>query len=177
MEREIEIKVLNVDLEAMERRLIEKGASKIGEEEQANGLIDSSSHPIEEKSGYLRIRRSRFSGEEKTVLTFKEKKASDSVRVYDEHTIVIDDAKEMLAILKCMGYDRVEWGHKHRISYRYMGCRLDLDRWKEEDYPDPYMEIEGPNREAIEKVVDALAIGRDALSTKSIAELRNSKNK
>ncbi|MDD7363098.1 MAG: class IV adenylate cyclase [Peptoniphilus sp.] len=177
MEREIEVKVLNVDLSAMEKTLIEKGGVKISDEQQETIVINSSKHPIDDASGYLRIRRTRSPRGDKTVCTFKEKKANDAVRIYDEHTVEIDDVEEMLRIFELLGYNLRDEGHKHRISYAYRGCRLDLDRWEEETYPAPYMEIEGGSREAIQDVIDDLGIDRRCVSTKSIAELRKWQNK
>ncbi|WP_077075057.1 class IV adenylate cyclase [Aedoeadaptatus urinae] len=177
MEREIEVKVLHVDLDEMERRLVELGGEKIGEEQQTNYLIDSATHPIAAGLGYLRIRRIQRDGSETIQCTFKEKKSDEGVRAYDEHTVIIDDAREMLAIFALLGYGLVEEAKKHRISYAFKGCRIDLDRWDPESFPEPYMEIEGPSKEAIDEVIAALSVDREQVSTKSIAELKKSWNK
>ncbi len=176
MEKEIEVKVLHVDLDVMERRLVDLGGEKIGEEQQTNYLIDSSAHPIPAGLGYLRIRHIEKNEGEITQCTFKEKKCDEGVRAYDEHTVIIDDAHEMRAIFALLGYDLVEEAKKHRISYAFKQCRMDLDRWDPESFPEPYMEIEGPNREAIDKAIVALSIDREQVSTKSIAELKKSWN-
>ena len=177
MEREIEVKVLHVDLDEMARRLVDLGGEKIGEEQQTNYLIDSAAHPIAAELGYLRIRRIQRDGSETIQCTFKEKKSDEGVRAYDEHTVIIDDAREMLAIFALLGYGLVEEAKKHRISYAFKQRRMDLDRWDPESFPEPYMEIEGPNREAIDKAIAALSIDREQVSTKSIAELKKSWNK
>ena len=71
MEREIEVKILHVDLKAMEEKLIREGAVKIGEEHQTNYLIDSPSWPIPAELGYMRIRRIKKDDEEEIQCTFK----------------------------------------------------------------------------------------------------------
>ena len=177
MERELEVKVLHVDLDEMEAKLVDLGGEKIGEEHQTNYLIDSVAHPIPAGLGYLRIRRIEKDGGEIIQCTFKEKKCDEGVRAYDEHTVIIDDAREMRAIFALLGYGLVEEAKKHRISYAFKQCRIDLDRWDPESFPEPYMEIEGPNREAIDEVIAALSIDREQVSTKSIAELKKSRNK
>ena len=177
MEREIEVKILHVDLEAMEEKLISMGAEKIGEEQQANYLIDSAAHPIAAERAYLRIRRIKQGGKEEGQCTCKEKKSQAGVGVYDEHTAIVDSAEEMIAIFGLLGYDKVEVAKKHRISYAYKNCRLDLDWWDPESFPEPYMEIEGTTRRAIEAVIEDLNISREQVSTKSIAELKKSWNK
>lgn len=176
MEREIEVKVLHVDLDEMEAKLVDFGGEKIGEEHQTNYLIDSAVHPIPAGLGYLRIRRIEKDGGETVQCTFKEKKSDEGVRVYDEHTVIIDDAREMRAIFALLGYGLVEEAKKHRISYAFKQCRIDLDRWDPESFPEPYMEIEGSNRAAIDEVIAALSIDREQVSTKSIAELKKSRN-
>ena len=45
MEREIEVKVLHVDLDEMGAKLVDLGGEKIGEEHQTNYLIDSIPFP------------------------------------------------------------------------------------------------------------------------------------
>lgn len=177
MEREIEVKVLNIDLNAMEEKIIACGGEKISDEKQRTIVINSDRHPIPDELGYLRLREVQRDGEIERVCTFKEKKANTSVRVYDEHTVAIDDMDEMLTIFKLLAYDRTSLGEKHRISYRFKNCRLDLDRWDQDTYPDPYMEIEGESREAIEEVIRALSIDPQQVSTLSIRELQNLKNK
>ena len=176
MEREIEVKVLHVDLNEMEAKLVDLGGEKIGEEQQTNYLIDSAAHPIPADLGYLRIRSIEKDGGETIQCTFKEKKCDEGVRAYDEHTVIIDDAREMRAIFALLGYGRVEEAKKHRISYAFKQCRMDLDRWDPESFPEPYMEIEGPNKAAIDEVIAALSIDREQVSTKSIAELKKSRN-
>ena len=97
MEREIEVKVLHVDLNEMEAKLVDLGGEKIGEEHQTNYLIDSAAHPIPAGLGYLRIRCIQKDGRETIQCTFKEKKSDEGVRAYDEHTVIIDDVHVVLA--------------------------------------------------------------------------------
>ena len=62
MEREIELKILNLDLKELENKLIELGAQYLGEEHQENIRINSTGHKIYKKVGYLRIRVSQKDG-------------------------------------------------------------------------------------------------------------------
>lgn len=175
MEREIEIKVLGIDLKQMEISLIRLGATKIAEEEQETTVINSTAHPIKDDLGYLRIRKTRTTDGTEMVCTFKHKRADVGVRRYDEYTVCIDDVKEMCKIFELMGYDIQETGKKHRISYRYKNCRFDLDCWEEKIYPEPYMEIEADSRDAIDSVLEELKIDPSKITTRSIAELRKTK--
>jgi hypothetical protein len=46
MQKELEVKILNVDIDEVERKLIDLGGKLISVEEQENILIDSSKNPI-----------------------------------------------------------------------------------------------------------------------------------
>ncbi|NLC04761.1 MAG: adenylate cyclase, partial [Tissierellia bacterium] len=48
MVKELEVKILNIDLEEMERKIISLGGRLIAKETQVNTLIDSTTKPIKE---------------------------------------------------------------------------------------------------------------------------------
>lgn len=171
MEREIEVKLLE-DVEKVEEVLKTKGEF-ISEEEQENILIDSSTAPIPEEKGYLRIRKTKdiATGEEKIYFTFKERVESKSVRENLEHTVTVDNVEELINILKLMGFDKVERFKKHRTSYSYKGLRFDIDRWQGWI---SYVEIEGRSEEEIIDVIKELKLDVNKITTLSIKELKNS---
>ena len=47
-----------------------------------------------------------------------------------------------------------------------------MDTWDEKTYPYPYMEIEAPDENKLEEIVELLHIPRENISVKSIVELR-----
>ena len=49
MERELEVKILGIDLDEMEKKIISLGGVLIGKEKQINTLIDSTESPIKTK--------------------------------------------------------------------------------------------------------------------------------
>lgn len=171
MEREIEVKLLE-DVEKVEEVLKTKGEF-ISEEEQENILIDSSTMPVPEEKGYLRIRKTKdkVTGEEKNYFTFKERVNRKCVRENLEHTVTIDNVEELVNILKLMGFDKVERFKKHRTSYSYKGLRFDLDMW--EGWIS-YAEIEGRSEEEIIDVIRELKFDVNKITTLSIKELKNS---
>ncbi|VEJ35799.1 putative adenylyl cyclase CyaB [Aedoeadaptatus ivorii] len=177
MEREMEIKVLDIDREAVEADLIAFGAKKVSEEVHQTVRINSDAHPVDEEKGYLRIRRVVKESDERIEMTFKEKIGEGAVKLYDEHTALIDEMESMRKILALLGFNRQIYGKKHRISYEKDGLRFDLDRWDADTFPVPYMEIEGPNAEAIYEAVRALGLPEDRISSKTIGELKESWNK
>lgn len=175
MEKELEVKVLGLDLIDIEKRVVKLGGKLIAKEEQTNTLIDSRARPIKSYlDAYLRIRESRdlLNNEFKTTFTLKKKIRTDGLRENQELNVEIQDKEIMLRILKDLGFNDIELGHKERKSYEFMGARLDFDQWDEKTYPYPYLEIEVKGAKHLNEVLSLLQIPRENVSTKSIVELR-----
>lgn len=175
MAKEIEVKILNVDLDEMEKRLVDIGAKLISKEYQINIIFDSKDNYIENNlNSYLRIRETKnlLTNEVKVNLTLKKNISKDGARENLEVTTEIDDKQSMIYILKDLKYEVIEEGYKNRISYIYENIRFDLDKWDKNTYPYPYMEIEVEKKEDLEKASNLLNIDKDNISTKSIMELK-----
>ncbi|MCI5840071.1 MAG: class IV adenylate cyclase [Peptoniphilaceae bacterium] len=171
MEKELEIKVLNIDVEEIEKKLIHLNALKIGEEFQTNYTFESEN--INEGS-YLRIRKTKIGINEKPIeLTFKERVKNLKIRQYNEYTVHIDNVDNMISILKFLNVDLKYIGKKKRISYKLKNARIDIDIWDKETYPLPYLEIEVSNEDDINEIINILNINRDNITKKSISELRD----
>lgn len=176
MQREIEVKVLNIDVDEMEEKLLVLGGEEVSCEYQTNYTF--APEDGEFSNGYLRIRETKFTDDSKKIeLTFKEVEDVDEFRVNREYTVNIDSISMMTKILNQLGVSLQFKGEKERRSYTYKGQRFDIDIWDKNTYPDPYMEIEFTNRDKLDEVVDDLDIDRSNLTTQSISELReNLKN-
>lgn len=177
MEREIEVKILDINVRDFENKLKLLGADFVKRENQKNMTINSSKHPIPKDKGYFRIRISESNGEIKKYFTFKENISTDGVRDNLEHTIEFDDEDELLKILDLLEYDEINIGTKERIKYTYEGLIIDIDTWDKNTYPNPYVEVEGKSIEGIYNFIDKLKIDRKNISTLSIAELQENLKK
>lgn len=175
MAKEIEVKVLNMDLDEIKNRLIEIGATLTAKEYQINTIFDSKDKYIENNlNSYLRIRETKdlLTDEVKISLTLKKNVSKDGTRKNIETTTHIDNKNSMIDILRDLGYEVVEKGYKNRTTYIYENIRFDLDTWDKNTYPHPYMEIEIEKEEDLEKAIKLLSIDRNNISTKSIIELK-----
>lgn len=172
MDRELELKVLNVDLMEMEEKLVSKGARKIGVEVQKNYTF-SPKNRNDFPNGYLRIREKNIDGKKSdTELTFKEAVDSDDdVRVNNEYTTTITSTSNMIKILEEIGLVERYVGEKKRISYEYKGQRFDLDTWSKDVYPDPYLEIEFTNVNLIDEIIEEFEINKNDVTNESINDL------
>lgn len=173
MHREIEVKVLNIDVDKMQEVLLSKGAKKIGSEYQTNYTYTTKDGDFE--NGYLRIRERIVDGEKKpTEITFKQYADSkdEDIRINDEYTSLISSASNMSKILNEIGVYEQFKGDKERISYSYKGQRFDIDIWEKSVYPDPYMEIEFTNTNLMDEILEDLGIDKENVTSDSIKQLR-----
>jgi adenylate cyclase class 2 len=175
MVKELEVKVLNIDLNEIEKRIISLGGKMIAKELQVNTLIDSNNKPIKSYlDAYLRIRETKdiLNDIESTTLTLKKNIKNNNLRENIELNTEVSDKETMLQILKDLGFDNIEIGHKERTSYELKGARIDLDIWDKKTYPYPYMEIEVENQDDLNYIIGLLEIPQENVSKKSIVELR-----
>lgn len=172
MDRELEIKVLNINIEEIEEKLKAKGAEFLGVEIQKNHTF-APKNAKEFSNGYLRIREKTVDDKrEATELTFKEVVDNkDNIRVNNEYTTTINSTSNMIKILEEIGLVERYVGDKKRISYNYRGQRFDIDIWSKDVYPDPYMEIEFTNVNLMEEILDEFEIDRKNVTNESINEL------
>lgn len=179
MTKELEVKVLDVDIKEIENKLKELNAVLIKKELQVNTLIDSYERPINDiTKGYLRIRESKdlVNNTNTTTLTFKKNIKNKSIRENIEYNVDIKDRDSMVEILKLLGYNNIKIGYKERTSYSLNDARIEIDIWDKETYPHPYVEIEVETQEKLYEVISQLGISKENISTKSILELRKELN-
>lgn len=175
MEKELEVKILGIDLELMEQKIVNLKGELIADELQVNTLIDSVEHPIKDSvDAYLRIRETKdlLKEEVNVVLTLKKNIKNKDLRENIELNSEIEDKNTVLEILQNLGFDKVEVGHKKRRSYILKGARIDLDEWDKETYPYPYMEIEVKDLKHLNEITSLLEIPQNNISNKSIVELK-----
>ncbi|NLJ57697.1 MAG: class IV adenylate cyclase [Tissierellia bacterium] len=173
--REREVKVLNIDREEIEKKLINIGAVLVKDEDQINYRFDTDDGILKKKhKGYLRIRvtKDNLTGETKNTMTFKKSIDRNSLRVNEEIETNISDWESTSKIIELLGYKRKRPGYKHRKSYLYENILFEIDTWDEYTYSKPYLEIEVPSYEDLEKAIVLLNLDRSQITTKPIDELR-----
>lgn len=175
--REKEVKVLNIDKDEIENKLVNLGAVLIKDEEQINIRFDTEDCMLKKKlNGYLRIRITKdlIKGETKNTMTFKKSISREKLRINEETETEISDVEETIKIIEILGYNKKRPGYKHRRSYLYDNIIFEIDTWDKETYPKPYLEIEMSTEEELEKAIALLNLDRSQITSKSIGELRKS---
>jgi len=175
MNKELEVKVLNIDKKEIEENLIAIGAQLLKKEYQVNTIFDTEDRIIKGRNeGYLRIRESKEQVTDKTeyIFTLKKNIGKEGLRENIEIETKVDNKEALVNILEFLGYNVKHRGTKERITYRYDNIIFDIDTWDEATYPYPYLEIEVENREDLERATELLKLNREDITSKSIGELR-----
>lgn len=171
---EIEVKVLNIDKEEIQKKLVKIGATLLKDEEQTNIRFDTEDKYLKNKyRGYLRIRitKNNLTGETINTLTLKKNISRDEFRVNEELETEIFNVSEAIKILEALKYCPKAPGKKRRISYIYEGILFEIDEWDKDIYPLPYLEIEVTKKSDLERAIELLNIDRKNITAKSIDEL------
>lgn len=174
MEKELEVKILGLDVKLLEDKIIKLGATFIDEEYQENIIFSNPEKPLEGGS-YLRIRKSESKknpSKNYIETTLKKRINKESIRVNEEYTTRVENPEMLTEIYKAMGFTQISIGFKKRIKYTYSDITFDIDTWDEKTYPYPYMEIEVKREEDLKEVLSKLNIPMENVSTESIQTLK-----
>lgn len=178
IEREKEVKVFNLDLDALKEELLSKGAEHLGEEKQVNYIlkcdIDAKTNLLK---SLLRLREVNKDDKKTFYLTYKIRgKDSGVLRNSKELTSEVKDKDAILEIFEMLGIIPEKVDYKERDSYLYKDARFDFDEYDKETFDRPYLEIEVKNDEKLEELIKEFNIERKNITTKNINELRKNKD-
>ena len=168
LEKEIEVKVLGFEIQDYINMVEKIGAKKISTEDQVNHrFLDAKT----EGESFLRLREVGGKG----YFTLKEISSSQNARVSSELTTEISEPRTFLEIADKLGIVYTSESKK-RIKYVLEDFVFDIDKWSDDVYPFPYMEIEAKSTEALQSIIARLGISEEHISTKSIKELKEDLN-
>jgi adenylate cyclase class 2 len=173
--KEIEVKVLKIDKEKVEKKILSIGGELIKDEYQHNYTFDTEDRYLKHKyNGYLRIRKTLSKNKEENIeLTLKRNIPDDDIRKNIENNLKIDNLEEGVKILEALGYKLMHTGKKHRKSFKYKEILFEIDTWDKETYPHTYMEIEISRKEDLDEAVKLLGLEEENITKKSLEELRD----
>jgi len=157
---EYEVRVLEVDVEKIQKKLNELNASLVEDVFQRRYLYDF--NPVNPDK-WIRLRTNGKT----TTLTIKDVVTS-KIDGTHELEIEVSDFDTTNEILNELGYSVRGIQENKRIKYDLNGVEVDIDTWPK--IP-TYLEIEGKNEEEVYSTLDILGIPRDkaiSLNTQSI---------
>lgn len=150
---EYEIRVLEVDVDNIIKKIEKLGGVKVGDWFQKRYVYDTiPKHP----SKWYRLRTNGID----TTLTYKnvEKNSIDGTK---ELEIVVSDFDKTNEMLELLGYTHKGYQENKRIRYILDGVEIDIDSWP---LIPTYMEIEGKSVEEVERILGLLNIDSDKVT-------------
>lgn len=145
METEIECRILEINPEEIQQKLLKVGAEKIAERNMKRYVYDIDS---DDKRTWIRLRDNG----EKITLAVKEIH-TDDIDGTKEIEVDVSDFEKTNTILNKLKYNHKAYQENKRISYKLKNVEIEIDFWPK--IP-PYMEFEGSSVEEIEEVVNLL---------------------
>lgn len=146
---EIEVKILEIDKDAVIKKLESLGADAVFDGELANDFYDFGDGKLSMEQRYLRLRNKG----EVSLLTFKSKVSKDKAKIMKEYEISFRDNSAAKKILESLGLKKMKTAKKHRTSFKIGSVRFDIDTVP--GIP-TYMEVEAPTLEEVKKWVEKL---------------------
>lgn len=154
---EIEVKILEINRDSVEKKLIALGARKIFDDEIHAIYYDLQDNGLKKTGKALRLRKE---GKE-TILTLKLHGENALAKEREEHEVEVSRFEEMRTILEYLGYTQWLEMKKHRTSYELEGTHVELDHYSgQHDYIPEFLEIEGRDFETICSCAEALGFSR-----------------
>jgi adenylate cyclase, class 2 len=142
---EHEAKILDIDPEATERLILEKGGQKLVERFMRRYVYDITPR---DQSKWIRL---RDTGDDIT-LTVKQI-TSDAIDGTQEIEIGVDDFAATNALLGVLGFTAKSYQETKRTSFILDGAQVEIDTWPR--IP-PYLEIEAGSKEEVVRVAALL---------------------
>ncbi len=163
--KEIEVKILEIDVTVIRQKLKKLGANKTFDEDMHTIVFDTPDGQLKKKGLFLRLRQE---GND-VHFCFKGKKdASKEFKVREEIELTVSSMKDMVIVLEKLGFVKKFEYAKHREQYKLGKISFDIDTYKE--IP-TLLEIEAPTEKEVETAVKALGYSMKQTTNVSAGEL------
>lgn len=163
MKKEIEIKILNINLRRLKGAIKKIGGKQILKPMLMRELYFESPSKNRAYSSF----RLRSEGK-RNFLTLKIKKDDERFEVRDEYEVEVIDFDMTKTILELAGFKVFRCREKKRESYRVANVRIEID-----SYPNmnPYAEIESTSKRAIEVFIKKIGFNFKCVTKKTATEI------
>ena len=165
---EIEVKILEINRESVENKLIALGARKTFDDKIHAIYYDLKDSSLKNTGKALRLRREG----ERIMLTLKLHVRNALAKERTEHEVEVFRFEDMQKVLEGLGY--IPWleMEKHRTSYELKGIHIELDRYYGQHACIPeFLELEGQDTETIFRCAETLGFSRHDCRPWDVVEL------
>lgn len=151
MDTEIEAKWLNVDLQAMRKKLEGLGATLVQPERpMIRRVFDYPDNRLSVVGGWVRVRN------EGDKITLSYKQLNDrSLHGTQEVTVIVDDYDNTCLLLESIGLVSKSYQETRRESWLLDGAEVELDTWP---WIPSFVEVEAHNEEGLRSVAHKLGL-------------------
>lgn len=155
---EIEVKILEIDRMAVERRLIELGAKKVFDGTIHALYFDLPDQRLRNSGLTLRL---RMEGP-KAVMALKADVSNAEAKERIELETEVGDFGVMQKVLESLGFSAWLEMKKQRTSYEVRDVHIEIDRYEDDfSYIPEFLEIEGRDMKSVRIIAEALGFGND----------------
>lgn len=169
---EIELKILEIDVEAVREKLRAAGCEYQGREFQRNYMYDYPDKRLYEQmdGSYVRLRLRRWpdTGHEEVLLTYKQTISRTTYKVAEETETTVGDFAAMDLFLQKMGLEQSRVDEKLRETWTLPGLHFEIDEWA--GLP-PYLEIEASDESEIDRGLALIGYTRADTTTQNLREV------
>lgn len=171
--KEIETKIIHINVDAIRNKLISAKTKKVKLENQINNLYDFPDNRLLKEKGYARIRvvEDLIKNETRYYMTTKKLISQEKYKVMEENEVIINDAEVGKAIFLSLGLVLRSSIKKSRESYQYKNTLVEIDINDKSFCPFPYLEIETNNEEELNEVVNILGYTLEDTTSKTIYQI------
>ena len=171
--KELETRIVDIDVDRIRKILTEYGAEKVKSEDQINNIYDFSDRRLLAAKGYARIRTTvdRIKKIETTFMTTKKMLSQGRFKEMEENETIIEDKEMGAKIFTSLGLELVQSIKKYRESYKIGNSLVEIDINDPSFCPFPYLEIETYSEDELEKIVKILGYTLEDTTSKTIYEL------
>ena len=165
---EIEVKILEINRESVEKKLNALGACKTFDDEIHAIYYELGDNSLRKTGRALRLRKEG----ERAILTLKLHVENALAKEREEHEVEVCRFEDMRTVLEGLGYAPWLETRKHRTSYQLEGTHVELDRYCDQyGFIPEFLEIEGRDSETICRWAEVLGFSRHDCRPWDIDEL------
>lgn len=170
---EIEVKVLDVDIEAIRTKIVELNGVLIKREYQENYIYTLPTN-LKNRNGYIRIRRTHdlFKDTYENILCIKKIISQNDFRITDENEVTVSSIEDCKNFLEALEVKFFRKQNKYRESYLLLDSLIEIDEWDKDIFPEPYIEIEAKTPEILNSVLTALSIPKEKTTSLTLEEIK-----
>ncbi|WP_032122261.1 class IV adenylate cyclase [Clostridium amazonitimonense] len=175
--KELETKIIDIDLESIRAKINSLNLEKVKCENQINNIFDFPNKSLLSKKGYARVRsvEDLLNNKVKYYMTTKKMISQDKFKVMEEVEIEVNDGDEAIKLFQSLGLELIGSIKKYRESYKYKNSLIEIDINDESFCPFPYIEVETSTEEELKEVVELLGYTMEDTSSKTIYDILNEK--